>query len=186
MSVSLKPLTVDEFLAWERAQPARYEFDGIQPVAMTGGSRLHARMIARLTLALGNRLRAPCEVFSSELKVITNGRVRYPGVSVVCSADGDDDTIEPAIVFEVLSPSTALTGRRVKAAEYAAVPGILAHVMPETTAPKSPSVAASRTGRRKPSKASAPTSACRKSASRSRWRTCTAASRRGTALLLVK
>ncbi|MFL5283528.1 MAG: Uma2 family endonuclease [Rhodopila sp.] len=132
MSVSLKPLTVDEFLAWERAQPARYEFDGIQPVAMTGGSRLHARMIARLTLALGNRLRAPCEVFSSELKVITNGRVRYPGVSVVCSADGDDDTIEPAVVFEVLSPSTALTGRRVKAAGYAAVPGILAHVMLET------------------------------------------------------
>src|SRR4051812_16300526 len=138
MSVSLKPLTVDEFLAWERAQPARYEFDGIQPVAMTGGSRLHARMIARLTLALGNRLRAPCEVFSSELKVITNGRVRYPGVSVVCSADGDDDTIEPAIVFEVLSPSTALTGRRVKAAGYAAAPGILAHVMLKPARAKTP------------------------------------------------
>ena len=38
MSASLKPLTVDEFLAWERAQPNRFEFDGIQPVAMTGGS----------------------------------------------------------------------------------------------------------------------------------------------------
>jgi hypothetical protein len=29
MSVSLKPLTLDEFLAWERSQPERYEFDGI-------------------------------------------------------------------------------------------------------------------------------------------------------------
>jgi len=132
MSASLKPLTVDEFLAWERAQPARYEFDGIQPVAMTGGSRPHARVIARLTVALGIRLRAPCEVFSLELKVPTSGRVRYPDVSLVCSDDGDDDTVEPTVGFEVSSPSTALTDRRVKAAEYAVVPGILAYVMVET------------------------------------------------------
>jgi len=39
MSASLKPLTVDEFLDWERAQQLRYEFDGIQPVAMTSGRR---------------------------------------------------------------------------------------------------------------------------------------------------
>ena len=36
MSASLQPLTVDEFLAWERAQELRFEFDGIHPVAMTG------------------------------------------------------------------------------------------------------------------------------------------------------
>lgn len=40
------------------------------------------------------------------------------------------------MVFEVLSPSTALTDRRVKAAEYAAVPGILACVMLETERPE--------------------------------------------------
>ena len=39
MSASLKPLTLDEFLDWERSQELRYEFDGIQPIAMTGGSR---------------------------------------------------------------------------------------------------------------------------------------------------
>ena len=37
MSASLKPLTLEEFLDWERSQQERYEFDGIQPVAMTGG-----------------------------------------------------------------------------------------------------------------------------------------------------
>ncbi|PPQ27415.1 Uma2 family endonuclease [Rhodopila globiformis] len=133
MSASLKPLTADEFLAWERAQPVRYEFDGIQPVAMTGGSFVHARAIARLITALGTRLQPPCEVIGPELKVLTAGRVRYPDASVVCSSPEDDrDTIEPTIVFEVLSPSTALTDRRVKAAEYAAVPGILACVMLET------------------------------------------------------
>ena len=45
MSASLKPLTLDEFLDWERSQELRYEFDGIQPVAMTGGSRPHARVV---------------------------------------------------------------------------------------------------------------------------------------------
>ena len=37
MSASLRPLTLGEFLAWESEQDGRYEFDGIQPVAMTGG-----------------------------------------------------------------------------------------------------------------------------------------------------
>jgi Uma2 family endonuclease len=133
MSASLKPLTVEEFLAWERAQPFRYEFDGVQPVAMTGGSRAHARVITRMTTALATRVRPPCEAFGAELKVLTPGRVRYPDAAVVCAGDGDDDdTIQPTIVFEVLSPSTALTDRRVKAAEYAAVSSIQAYVLLDT------------------------------------------------------
>jgi Uma2 family endonuclease len=137
MSASLKPLTVDEFLARERAQEFRYEFDGIQPVAMTGGRFNHARTITRLTTALGMRLRPTCEALGSELKVLRLSRVRYPDASVVCQApETDDDTVEPTIVFEVLSPSTALTDRRVKAAEYGAVPSIMAYVMLETGLPE--------------------------------------------------
>jgi hypothetical protein len=34
----------DDFLRWEERQPACYEFDGFQPVAMTGGSANHARI----------------------------------------------------------------------------------------------------------------------------------------------
>jgi Uma2 family endonuclease len=71
MSAAQKPLTLDEFLAWERSQPARYEFDGVQPVAMTGGSRPHARAGARLVAALINRVRSPCEAFGPDLKVLT-------------------------------------------------------------------------------------------------------------------
>jgi hypothetical protein len=35
MSASLEPLSPAEFLAWEAEQEERYEFDGIQPIAMT-------------------------------------------------------------------------------------------------------------------------------------------------------
>lgn len=43
MSAHLKPLTLAEFLAWGAEQEERYEFDGIQPIAMTGASFAHAR-----------------------------------------------------------------------------------------------------------------------------------------------
>ena len=137
MSASLKPLTVDEFLAWERSQPARYEFDGIQPIAMTGGSVPHVRVITRLTAALVNRVRPPCEAFGPELKVLTGGRVRYPDATVACGILGEEgDTITPTAVFEVLSPSTALTDRRVKTVEYASVPSILLYVLLESERPE--------------------------------------------------
>jgi Uma2 family endonuclease len=137
MSAALKPLTLDEFLAWERAQPARYEFDGVQPVAMTGGSRPHARVGARLVAALVNRVQPPCEAYGPDLKVQTTGRIRYPDATVVCAASDDaSDLVEPTVVCEVLSPSTALTDRRVKALEYAAVPRILVYVLLEQDCPE--------------------------------------------------
>jgi Uma2 family endonuclease len=137
MSAALKPLTLEEFLAWERAQPDRYEFDGVQPVAMTGGSRAHSRVGTRLVIALGSRVRPPCEPFGPDLKVPTTGRIRYPDASLVCDAsDEKSDLVEPTVVCEVLSPITELTDRRVKALEYAAVPRILAYVLLEQDRPE--------------------------------------------------
>lgn len=131
MSASLKPLTVDEFLAWERMQPLRFEFDGIQPVAMTGGSRQHSLIQTRVVVALANRVRPPCETHGSELKVVTATRVRYPDATVLCGKTNEPDTdiVEPTAVFEVLSPSTALTDRRVKPHDYASVPSIRVYAM---------------------------------------------------------
>jgi hypothetical protein len=36
-----KPMTMPEFLEWESCQEFRYEFDGFQPIAITGG--LHGK-----------------------------------------------------------------------------------------------------------------------------------------------
>ena len=138
MSAALRALTTEEFLAWERAQPERYEFDGIQPIGMTGGSSRHAVVGGRLIGALSARLQPPCEVLTNELKVLTpGGRVRYPDASVACSGiDEQTDLIAPVVVFEVMSPSSALTDRRVKPREYAGVPSILACVVLDQTEPE--------------------------------------------------
>jgi hypothetical protein len=34
--MSAKPWTEEQFLNWAGSQEGRYEFDGVQPVAMTG------------------------------------------------------------------------------------------------------------------------------------------------------
>ncbi len=130
MSASIKPLSLAEFLDWERAQPLRYEFDGVQPVGMTGGTPRHGLIIARLITAAANRVRVPCEVYASEVKVISDRSVRYPDLTIACGpADSKVDWIAPTIIFEVLSPSTALTDRRVKPLEYKNIPSIMAYVI---------------------------------------------------------
>ena len=42
MSAVAKPMTLEAFLDWESRQELKYEFDGCQPVAMTGGTAAHA------------------------------------------------------------------------------------------------------------------------------------------------
>jgi Uma2 family endonuclease len=130
MSASLKPLMIGEFLDWERAQPVRYEFDGTQPVAMTGGTIAADRVARRLLFALNRRLRSPCEVFGENVKVLPLGRVRYPDVKVACGEfEAAADHVDPVVIFEVLSPTTELTDRRVKPTEYASIPSVMAYIL---------------------------------------------------------
>ena len=136
MSVALSsPMSLAEFLAWEREQEFRYEFDGVQPipVAMTGGTAAHSRIAANLLLALAARLRPPFEALRGDMKILVAGRIRYPDLLVV-GADVPDDAdfaADPVVVVEVLSASTAIVDRNVKLAEHQATPSIQHYVMLE-------------------------------------------------------
>jgi len=130
-----KPMTLAEFLEWEERQPMRYEFDGIGPVAMTGGTYGHSTIQGNLATALGGRLRGkPCRFHGSHLKFqVAEGHVRYPDGMVLCSPVDRTATVvyDPVVVFEVLSPSTARDDRIVKAREYQATPSVQRYVMLE-------------------------------------------------------
>lgn len=130
-----QPVTLAEFLAWEERQPLRYEFDGVGPVAMTGGTAAHAAIQANLAIAVGGRLRGgPCRFFGSDLKIKTaEDHIRYPDGFVVCSPVDRAATIisEPVVIFEVLSPSTGATDRIAKAREYQETPSVRRYVMLE-------------------------------------------------------
>ena len=135
MNVALRrPMTLDEFLAWERRQELRYEFDGTRPVAMTGGTVEHSEIATNLVEALRRRLQGrPCRAFRGDLKILVAGRVRYPDAAVTCSPvpRGTDIVPEPVVVFEVLSASTAATDRIEKNEEYRLTPSIRRYVMLE-------------------------------------------------------
>jgi Uma2 family endonuclease len=136
MSAALKPITLEEFLAWEATQEERYEFDGTQPVVMTGASFAHVRLVTRLIVTLSARLRPGCLPLANDLKVVAANRARYPDLTVVCGeVAADADRVAPTAVFEVLSPSTALTDRRVKPRDYAAALSIAVYVILEQERP---------------------------------------------------
>jgi Uma2 family endonuclease len=132
-----KTWTQDEFLSWAATQEARYEFDGSQPVAMTGGTITHNRLIRNLHFALHARLRGgPCEPLGPEAGIATlNDAIRYPDGLVTCSEVSGEARLVPGVVvvFEVISPGSGRMDRIVKVREYAAVPSIRRYVILESS-----------------------------------------------------
>lgn len=137
MNVTLRqPMTIEQFLAWEDRQELRYEFDGFQPVAMTGGTAAHAAILRNILFSLTGRLRGqPCQPYGSELKVEVAGRIRYPDAFVVCAPVPPRSKVvtEPVVVFEVLSDSSVNEDLVVKNAEYRATPSIQRYVILQQT-----------------------------------------------------
>ena len=135
MNVALRrPMTVEEFLEWEERQEARYEFDGLQPVAMTGGTFAHDRIAINLAASLVPRLRGkPCQPHGGNLKIRVGESIRYPDAYVTCEPIRRGSTIapNPVVVFEVLSRGTARTDRIVKNRECASTASVRRYVMLE-------------------------------------------------------
>ena len=137
MNVAVRPtMTLDQFLPWEERQELRHEFDGVRPVAMTGGTAAHAFIERRLISALDRLLSGtPCQPYGSNLKVQVAGRIRYPDAFVVCTPVPPRAKVvtEPVVVFEVLSASTMNEDLVVKNAEYRATPSIRRYVVLQQT-----------------------------------------------------
>jgi Uma2 family endonuclease len=139
MSTALqKPMTREAFFAWADVQEERYEFDGFQPVAMTGGDLGHSRMIRNINRQLANRLAGKsCESLGPDAGVATiRDGVRYPDAVVTCSPFNSRDRLvpDPVVVFEVLSPTSVRIDRVVKLREYQAVPTIRRYIIVEPRA----------------------------------------------------
>ena len=130
-------LTPEEYLAWERKQPFKNEYHKGQIIAMSGASRWHNRITVDLTIQLGNQLMdGECEVFAGEMRVRTSPEVSYfyPDVIVVCGEPRfEDDTFDtllnPIVVIEVLSPSTAAFDRGEKFEHYKQIASLAEYIL---------------------------------------------------------
>lgn len=73
MNVALrKRMTVEQFLAWENRQQERWEFDGVQPVAMVGSTVAHSPIRVNVISRLNQRLRGgPCRVIAETVNIMS-------------------------------------------------------------------------------------------------------------------
>jgi len=78
---------------------------------MSGASFAHNSIVSNLIRELGNQLRKhPCRVLPSDMRVRVSDGFVYPDVSVVCGKPelyDKDNLLNPTVIIEVLSPSTA-------------------------------------------------------------------------------
>ncbi len=127
MAVHSRPrLSPEEYLALERAAETKSDYLDGEMIAMTGASLRHSSIVTNLVLALGNQLKGgSCRVHSSDLRVLVSvtGLYTYPDIVVVCGepvlTDKHFDTlINPSVLIEVLSPSTAAYDRGTKLEHY--------------------------------------------------------------------
>ena len=73
------PSTLESFLAWEEAQPERFELAGGVVRTRAGGTEDHDRVSGNIGAALRARLRGtPCSAHLSNLKVLSRGANAVP------------------------------------------------------------------------------------------------------------
>jgi len=99
---------------------------------MTGGTVAHDQITFDLRAALAARLAGkPCRPLGPNVKIIVDGRIRYPDGFVVCQPVSRTATIagDPVVVFEVLSEGSSETDLIDKNREYRATPSILRYVV---------------------------------------------------------
>lgn len=126
--------TVEDFLAFEAAEPERYEFTGGSVRMVTGDTAAHSAIKGNVAFALDEALRrTPCRAYISDLKVLTPTAVIYPDVLVACRplAPDDDRLPDPTVVVEVLSPASETFDRIYKWREYQRIASLRHYVLIE-------------------------------------------------------
>ena len=133
--------TVEEFLAWQKDQPVRYEFVGGFPVRlMAGATNVHDDIVVNLIAELKAQLRGGgCRPFTGDGGIETlPGQIRRPDAGVDCGRRDPNAMLaaEPRMVAEVLSPSTRDFDTFEKLEEYKAVASLAYLLVVEPNAPE--------------------------------------------------
>jgi Uma2 family endonuclease len=121
-------MTLAEFLDWDDGTDRRYELvDGL-PVMMAPATEAHGELAAALIAEIRSRLKPPCRVISEAGITVRDRADTYyvADLAVTCAPrePGRRMLAEPALVVEILSPSTGHVDRLRKIADYRALPSV--------------------------------------------------------------
>ncbi|HMV48522.1 MAG TPA: Uma2 family endonuclease [Blastocatellia bacterium] len=129
-AIAKRRYTLEEYLELEKSSEERYEYFDGEVFAMAGGSLSHSRIGGNAYSTLQSKLKGGnCEAFNSEMriKVPQAFPYRYPDASVVCGEpmfeeiSGQVMLVNPIVIVEVLSPSTAAYDLKDKFIEYQSI-----------------------------------------------------------------
>ena len=126
VDLARKRITYAEYVTFSATSEIKHEYIDGAIVAMAGGTVAHGRIIARMTLLVARVLEGrSCIVLPSDVRIRIRAadRATYPDLFVVCDGvehdpDDVDAVINPTLIVEVLSSTTADSDRGDKFAAY--------------------------------------------------------------------
>jgi Uma2 family endonuclease len=141
--------TVEEYLQMEKAATERHEYyqgeifqmqGHGELLAMSGAALRHNIISTNLIVGLANRLKGKkCQPYGPDLRINIpqNTLYTYPDISVFCdefktSEDDEDSVVEPAVIIEILSPSTRNYDRGEKFMLYRDIPTLKEYILVDT------------------------------------------------------
>lgn len=128
--------TYADYLAVEQGSPTRHEYlDGVI-VAMAGGSDEHNAITNKLAALCVLRVTGTCRSYSPDQRfwIAASQRGRYSDGSIICGAPehpphDHQATINPAVVIEVLSPSSEGDDEGDKRLDFQSLASLQAYVV---------------------------------------------------------
>jgi Uma2 family endonuclease len=130
-------ITPEQYLEIERKAEFKSEYLNGEMFAMAGAKRVHNLIVANLVSLLHDQFRSrPCEVYPGDMRVFmpATGLYAYPDVVAICGEprfrdDQDDTLLNPALIVEVLSPSTELYDRTRKFQHYKSIESVREYLL---------------------------------------------------------
>jgi Uma2 family endonuclease len=130
-------LTIAEYLVLERAADYKSEYINGERRPMPGASRKHNLVTGNIYASLHVQLRkSRCEIYPSDMRVKVEATklITYPDISIVCGEPRFDDShkdtlLNPTVLIEVLSPSTAAYDRGDKSENYRQIPSLQVYLL---------------------------------------------------------
>lgn len=121
-------MTVADFVRWDDGTETRYELVHGNAVAMAPPSGRHAEIVGNLGAAIGRQLQRPCRIpqGGGVARGENDEDFRLPDVFVSCEPTPPVYFREPALVVEVLSPSTEKEDRTEKLDFYKSLASVRA------------------------------------------------------------
>ena len=128
----------DDYLRLECESIEKHEYFYGEIRAMAGASYAHNRICANMTVAIGSQLRGKsCSVVGSDqrLQILSGSAYMYPDVTVVCGKPEFNESrkpetlLNPTLLVEVLSESTADKDRSEKFMLYRQLPSLQQYLM---------------------------------------------------------